>query len=84
MFRRRLSDALESAREDCSQGAPFYWRTVLPDPAPPPRHEPRRDPPVVCPGFGLDKFELTEQLGAENLLRAKKTLAEPLMSPESP
>ena len=26
--------------------------TVLPDPAPPPRHEPRRDPPVVCPGFG--------------------------------
>ena len=54
-FRRRVLDALESARVDCSLGAQFYWRTVLPDPAPPPRRAPRRDPPVVCPGFGLDR-----------------------------
>ena len=24
--------------------------------APPPRRAPRPDPPVVCPGFGLDRF----------------------------
>ena len=55
-FRRRLFDALESAGEDCPLGEQFCWRTVLPDPAPPPRRAPRRDPPVVCPGFGLDRL----------------------------
>ena len=52
-FRRRLFDALESARKDCSLGEQFCWQTVLPDPAPPPRRAPRRDPPVVCPGFWI-------------------------------
>ena len=54
-FGGRFFDALESARKDCSLGAQFYWRTVLLDPAPPPRRAPRRDPPVVCSGFGFDK-----------------------------
>ena len=39
----------------CLLGEQFCWHPVLPDPAPPPRHAPRPDPPVVCPGFGLDK-----------------------------
>ena len=43
---------------DCEEGL-FPRRiltlvTVLLDPAPSPRRAPRRDPPVVCPGFGLD------------------------------
>ena len=56
MFRRRVLDALESAKKDCSLGAQFYWRTVLPNPAPPPRRAPRRDMPVVFPGFGRDRY----------------------------
>ena len=55
MFRRLVFDALESAGKDCSLGAQFYWRTVLPDPASPLRRAPRRDPPVVCSGFGFDR-----------------------------
>ena len=55
-FRRRVFDALESARKGCSLGERFCWQTVLPEPAPPPRRAPRRDPPVVCPGFGLDRY----------------------------
>ena len=39
-------------------GEQFCWHPVLPDPAPPPRRAPRPDPPVVCPGFGLDKLKL--------------------------
>ena len=55
-FKRRVFDALESAGKDCSLGEQFCWQTVLPDPTPPPRRAPRRDPPVVCPGFGFDKY----------------------------
>ena len=55
-FRRRVFDALEGARKDCPLGEQFCWHTVLPDPASPPRRAPRRDPPVVCPGFGLSRF----------------------------
>ena len=57
-FRRRVFDALEKSRKDCPLGAQFYWKKVPLDPAPPPRRAPRRDPPVVCPGFGFDKFVL--------------------------
>ena len=55
-FRRRVFDALEGTREACPLGEQFCWHPVLPDPAPPPRRAPRPDPPVVCPGFGFDKF----------------------------
>ena len=55
-FRRRVPHALENARKDCPLSAQFCWRTVLPDPAPPLRCAPRCDLPVVCPGFGLDRF----------------------------
>ena len=56
MFKRRVFDALEGTREACSLGGQFCWHPVLPDPAPPLRHAPRPDPPVVCPGFGLDRW----------------------------
>ena len=55
-FRRRVFDALGGTRKDCILGGQFCWHTVLPDPAPPHRRAPRRDPPVVCPGFGLGRF----------------------------
>ena len=55
-FRRRVFDALEGTRDACLLGEQFCRRPVLPDPAPPPRRAPRPDPPVVCPGFGFDKF----------------------------
>ena len=54
-FKRRVFDALERPRDACLLGELFCWHPVLPDPAPPPRRAPRPDPPVVCPGFGLDK-----------------------------
>ena len=39
------------------RGTVVFWagHPVLPDSAPPPRRAPRPDPPVVCPGFGLDR-----------------------------
>ena len=55
-FKRRIFDALGSTRKDCFLGEQFCWHPVLRDPAPPPRRAPRRDPPVVCSGFGLDGF----------------------------
>ena len=55
-FRRREFDALEGTRDPCLLGEQFCWHPVLPDPAPPPRRAPRPDPPVVCPGFGLDRW----------------------------
>ena len=55
-FRRRVFDALGGTRDACLLGELFCRRPVLPDPAPPPRRAPRPDPPVVCPGFGLDRF----------------------------
>ena len=58
--RRCVFDALESARKVCSPGAQFCWRTVVLDPAPPPRRAPRCDLPVVCPGFGFDRFIRTK------------------------
>ena len=47
--------ALEGAREARLLDEQFCWHPVLPNPAPPPRRAPRPDPPVVCPGFGLDR-----------------------------
>ena len=45
--------------EEClSLGDQFCWHPVLPDPTPQPRRAPRPEPPVVCPCFGLDKYEL--------------------------
>ena len=59
-FRRRVIDALRGARDPCLLGVLFCRRPVLPGPAPPPRCAPRcaprPDPPVVCPGFGIDRF----------------------------
>ena len=43
---------------DFSLGEKFCWQKVLLDPAPPPRRAARRDPPVVCPGFTLDRSVL--------------------------
>ena len=56
-FRRRVFDALEGTRQDCPLGEQFCSHTVLPDPAPPPRRTPRRDPPVICPSLGLSRWE---------------------------
>ena len=56
--RRRLFDALEGAKDSCLLGEQFCWHLVLPDPVLPLRRAPRLDPPVVCPGFGLDRFGL--------------------------
>ena len=56
VFRRRSFDALKSAGKDCPLGAAFYWRAVLPDPAPPNLRAPRRNLPVVCPDFGIEQF----------------------------
>ena len=47
---------LEGTSEACLLGGQFCWHPVLPDPAPPPRRAPRPDSPVVCPGFGLDRW----------------------------
>ena len=55
-FRRRFHDALESTRVLCLLGEQFCWHPVPRDPAPPPRCAPRPDLPVVCPGFGLDRY----------------------------
>ena len=55
-FRRRVFDALEGARDTCPLGELFCRRPALPGPTPLPRRAPRPEPPVVCPGFGLDIF----------------------------
>ena len=55
-FRRRFFDALEGTRDACLLGELFCRRPALPGPTPLPRLAPRPDPPVVCPGFGLDRF----------------------------
>ena len=55
-FRRRVFDALGGTRDACLLGELFCRRPVLLGPAPPPRRAPRPDPPVVCPGFGLDRY----------------------------
>ena len=55
-FRRRVFDALEGTGVPCFLGEQFCWHAVLHNPAPPPRCAPRPDPPVVCPGFGLDRW----------------------------
>ena len=70
-FRRRVFDALESAREARLLGEQFCWHPVLPDPAPPPRRAPRPDPPVVCPGFGLNKNLFPNEMGQVNAKKVK-------------
>ena len=54
-FRRRVFDALEGTIVACPLGEMFCRRPVLPGPAPPPHRALRPDPPVVCPGFELDR-----------------------------
>ena len=46
----------------CLLGEQFCWHPVLRDPAPSPRRAPRPDPPVVCPGFGLDNYVFVNPL----------------------
>ena len=55
-LKRRFFDYLDGTSEASSLDEQFCWHTVLPYPAPPPRHAPRLDPPVVSPGFELDSF----------------------------
>ena len=57
--RRVIFDRLGGARDGCLLGEPTRRRPVLPVPAPLRRPAVRRppDPPVICPGFGLDKFQ---------------------------
>ena len=45
-------------RDPCFLGEQFCRHTVLLDPTSSarPRRAPRPDPPVVCPGFGLDRY----------------------------
>ena len=60
-FRTVAFDALVRKEDGCFLGGPSRRRPVLPFPAPPRRTAVRRpspDPPVVCPGFGLDKYTL--------------------------
>ena len=47
-------------------------RTVLPDPAPPPRRAPRPDPPVVCPGFGFDSYIIPGYVWHDNSFQRNK------------
>ena len=55
-FKRFVFDALGGTRDACLLGELFCRGPVLTDPAPPPRRAPRPDPPVVCLGFGFDRF----------------------------
>ena len=52
-----FDDALEGERNGFLQGKPICRRVMLPPTAPPICcAPPRPDPPVVCPGFGFDKY----------------------------
>ena len=55
---KRLLDALAGTKDPCFLGEQFCRHSVLLDPASSvrPCRAPRPDPPVVCPGFGLDRF----------------------------
>ena len=55
-FWRLVYDAFKDTKEACFRGEQFCWHPVLPEPAPPLRRAPRPDPPVVCSGFGIDRF----------------------------
>ena len=63
-FKRRVFDASEGTRDPCLLGEQFCWHPVLPDLAPPPRRALRPDPPVVCPGFGLDGLHMNSLVRA--------------------
>ena len=41
----------------CFLGEQFCWHPILPDPARPFRRAPRPVLPVVCPGFGFDRWD---------------------------
>ena len=56
MFQRRVFDVLGGTRDACLLGELFCRHPVPPRPAPPLRRAPRPDPPVVCLGFGFDRF----------------------------
>ena len=53
---RRFLDALAGTKDPCFLGEQLCRHSVLLDPASSarPSRAPRPDPPVVCPGFGLD------------------------------
>ena len=53
---RPVGFCLAGKRDGFILGERTSRRSVLPVPAPPRRAPPRPNPPVVCPGFGLDRF----------------------------
>ena len=55
-FRRRVFDALEDTSDASLLSELFCRRPALPSPTSLPRRSPRTDPPVVCPGFELERF----------------------------
>ena len=57
-FKRHVFDASEGTGDACLLDELCCRHPVLPGPAPPARRTPRPDPPVVCPGFGLDRLNL--------------------------
>ena len=56
-FRRCVFDVLKGMRDAYLLGEMFCRRPVLPGLAPLLRYAPRPDLPVVCPGFGFDKYK---------------------------
>ena len=61
-FRTAVLDALEGKRAGRLLGEPRCRRPILPCPAPPLcRAPPCPDPPVVCLGFGFDRFGKREK-----------------------
>ena len=57
MFWTVVLDALENTSDGCVPRGETRRRSILPGPPCPaaPLSAARPDPPVVCPGFGLDK-----------------------------
>ena len=75
--RERVFDSLEGTMKANFLGAQFCWHPVLPDPTPPSRCTLRPDAPLVCPGFGFDRFFIKNTPGHalhEKGLQRQKTL----------
>ena len=69
MFRTVVFDVLEDTRDGCVLRRETRRRPILPGPPCPaaPLCAARPDPPVVCPGFGFDKY-LTETIVSRTCL----------------
>ena len=81
-FRRDVQDSvfdsLESKREGCLLAGSTRRRAVLPKPdplSPPRRAPPQTDWPVVCPGFGIDRFVKTICVGTLASQQQRRTVA---------